>query len=112
LRKTFVLAISLTLASAVARAGSVAAFVSGNTLHDLCKTGASSNPAACTSYIVGAIDAINADGTHLCLPAGVIAEQMRDVVARWLSDHPERRQEAAAGLVSAAVQSVFPCPPR
>jgi hypothetical protein len=36
---------------------------------------------------------------------------MRDVAKDYLRRHPGMRQLAAAGLIAAALQEAYPCPP-
>jgi hypothetical protein len=107
LRKIPVLLTMLLVAPAAA-ANTVDAFVTGNRLHDLCKA----DRGDCTAYALGVIDAINAaHAVPLCIPDKVVGEQVRDLVARWLNDHPERRQGPAAELVFSAISAAFPCKP-
>jgi hypothetical protein len=50
-------------------------------------------------------------GFHACIRDGVTVTQIADVVKLWLQKHPENRDYAAAGLVAAALEEAFPCPP-
>jgi len=45
-----------------------------------------------------------------CKPESLIHSQLRDVIMKWLNDHPERLHEGAAVLVLAAINEAWPCP--
>ncbi|HVC45252.1 MAG TPA: Rap1a/Tai family immunity protein [Candidatus Binataceae bacterium] len=47
---------------------------------------------------------------HWCLPKNVIADQILDVVGRFLESHPEIRQRPKAMLVNFALTAAWPCP--
>jgi hypothetical protein len=89
-----------------------AAFLDGNQLFTECRDG--DNPQAearlsqwgiCYGYIVGVSDALK----DVCLPNAAKAGQVRDVVALWLRDHPEKRHLPAIDLVTSALKEKFPC---
>lgn len=44
-----------------------------------------------------------------CRPESVTNEQVRLVVTKYLSDHPERLHEAAKFLIPDAMKAAFPC---
>lgn len=86
----------------------------GNTLYSRCKKGPENVEFAyCVGYIVGVIDTMDlAQGDKseiLCLPPGVKIGQARDVVEKYLTDHPERRHLPSARLVAEAISKAFPC---
>src|ERR1700756_3455398 len=96
-------------------------FLNGNDLYRYC---ISSNPfedGACFGYVEGVMDARvrepesavlrgAAPGTCWVIPHDVTAEQTRDVVIRFLGDHPAIRNYAAASLIAAALDAAWPCP--
>ena len=103
---------------------SMGSFVSGNDLFGVCSDDHHFNEAYCKGYVVGvadalmALNAMKANGYELsstCLPfkglpgTNVKPEQIRDVVVQYLTAHPERRHEAAAGHALLALQAAFPC---
>ena len=61
----------------------------------------------CLGYVIGVEDAL--DGQLFCVPTGVQAGQVIDVVKSYLLDHPEKRHLQAADLVTAALREKFPC---
>jgi hypothetical protein len=86
---------------------------SGDQLYQKCQ----SDPlGACTGYIAGVSDTVDlfqeTDITKhaICMSGGVSAEQMRDVVIKYLRDHPETRDKAAQFLEVRALMEAFPCP--
>lgn len=66
---------------------------------------------ACVGYLDGVTDTDAALGrpVSVCLPQAVERGQVRDVVVKWLLDHPEQRHQYAPDLVIKALSSVFPC---
>jgi hypothetical protein len=44
-----------------------------------------------------------------CVPDGVSAGQLVEVVKKWLREHPENWHYGADSLVAAALQEAFPC---
>lgn len=97
----------------------LAGFLDGNDLHSLC----SDSPVVAGYYVVGVIDnevdqdrAVTADGQvvltreFLCIPDGVVGNQARDVVCRYLDENPEDRHWPASGLTYNAIRVVWPCP--
>ena len=63
----------------------------------------------CMGFVAGISDAMSIAAIKACFPPGVTAGQTADVVKRFLGQHPERRHEAAAGLVAQALSEAFPC---
>ena len=88
----------------------------GNNLAESCEAwgGRASNDAAtnfktgaCVGYIWGLAGA--GEGSAFCFPHGVQANQIVDVIKKWLQDHPELRHYAASSLITAALKEKFPC---
>ena len=71
----------------------------------------------CVGYIAAVLDTMsNASLTagsvntqQLCVSEHVQLSQLKDIVRRWLSDHPEKRHLAASLLVFQALKEKFPC---
>lgn len=68
----------------------------------------------CLAYIRGVAEGLKvSEGSGaarlFCLPVGGDYGQARDVVVKYLNDHPEQRHYPAAYLVSFALTQAFPC---
>ena len=71
----------------------------------------------CVGYIAAVVDTMSnafLTGTsvntqQLCVSEHVQLSQLKDIVRRWLSDHPEKRHLAASLLVFQALKEKFPC---
>ena len=93
-----------------------AAFEDGNELFQNCQSdeepeGTKQGDASrglCLGYVLGAYDA-GGKNYAICVPVGVTAAQVKDVVRHWLQSHPEKRHLPAAGLVLDALLEKFPC---
>jgi hypothetical protein len=110
------------IASTGADAGGLS-FFTGNDLWALCGSNLSSDQFACLTYVVGIADAMNAppkngtyyqqeglSGFQACLRPSMTRQQVADVVRLYLENHPEERDETAAGLVAFVLATAFPCP--
>jgi Rap1a immunity proteins len=98
-------------------------FESGNALLRKCQSTQQVDTMFCIWYILGVVDlvgliqgSIDKDGKSdwkyhaVCLSSQVERGQMRDVVLKYLVDHPERRDEPAAQLVVVALIKAWACP--
>lgn len=88
-----------------------AAYVNAQQLHEECSDQRAGNY-ACLIYTTAIADVMSTtvvNNFRACIPHDVTSEQLRDVVAKWLADHPEMRHYAAAGVVAEALQTAFPC---
>lgn len=88
-------------------------FANGNTLYATC-TGSDLDQVACRNYVMGAIDMMTfyegiAKPRVICLPIGFTAEQGKDIVLKYLRDHPEKRHYAAGSLIVGALMADFVC---
>ena len=97
----------------------------GNILYNICE---SNNVPACTTYIQGTLDGVAwwLDLTSspqwksmpntptlprlYCIPLTVTANQITDVVKKYLNDHPEQRHYSAVSLILDSMTNAFPCP--
>ncbi|MCA1338092.1 Rap1a/Tai family immunity protein [Pseudooceanicola marinus] len=131
-RRGIGLAAILALAFAWYPHPSKAQQVSGNSLYSACRSESGVELGFCVGFVLGAIEgesfgafiviqrlmpgqttdesnsAINAFLAH-CIPSDATNEQLRDIVVRYLSDHPESRHFPARGLIWNALMEAFPC---
>ncbi|WP_336802507.1 Rap1a/Tai family immunity protein [Kaistia sp. MMO-174] len=77
----------------------------GNKLYEGCEDHTSFN----LGYIEGVIDTLGADSGKFCIPANVIAKQLKDVVCKDLRESPKDRDRLAAFLVFRSLQRAWPC---
>jgi hypothetical protein len=90
----------------------MAEFNDGNVLYTDCFDQSYYKRAFCLGYIEGIADGLGSNainGYTACLPRGVEARQVRDVITRFLASHPETRHLMAASLVARALAEAFPC---
>ncbi|MBB3861925.1 hypothetical protein GGQ88_003215 [Novosphingobium hassiacum] len=104
IRSILVLATGLALSTVPARAE----WMSGNQLHDTCSSGTAVDKALCLSYVMGVLDGSRFLDQPFKTPTGATGGQVRDVVAKYLEDHPETRDQPARTLVKAAVIGAWP----
>lgn len=104
LKLTFALATGLALSTAPARAE----WMSGNQLHDTCASGTAVDKALCLSYVMGVLDGSRFLDQPLKTPVGATGGQVRDVVAKYLDDHPALRDQPARTLVKSAIVDAWP----
>ncbi len=92
--------------------------VHGSELYGWCKAtsgGLPSEPVGvyCAGFLNGIVDVHGEKtaiyGHRTCLPLSITIRQMRDIVVKWLEDHPEKLQLLAHGLVGEALSEAFPC---
>jgi hypothetical protein len=87
-------------------------FADGNQLHEQCQ----SNSPFCVGYVMGVMDAhefaVEVDHVRrrVCVATSVNAQQLADVVALYLREHPESRQLTATSLAMVALEQAYPCP--
>jgi len=85
-----------------------AEWMDGNQLHDTCSTTAPLDRATCLSYVIGVLDGLRYLSQPPVTPKGATAGQLRDVVAKYLTDHPEKRDQQARTLIRSAVAEAWP----
>ena len=87
---------------------------SGNTLLAKC-VGPPELQLVCAGYtaaiydMIAMLEAGGAMPKQHCFPTDVTRLQIRDVIVRYLQDHPEKRHTGAAGLARDALQEAWPC---
>jgi hypothetical protein len=100
------LALGLFVASAQAQIP----YVSGEKLHEWCHQ----SPDRAHIYVAGVLDTLllaahEGRGPSVCLPAGVSAGEVSDVVCKRLMDSPANRHHNTASLVWTAQSHAWPC---
>ncbi|QKD03497.1 hypothetical protein EB235_20010 [Mesorhizobium loti R88b] len=97
-----------------------AGFFTGNELHNLC----TSSPGFAQGYVIGVADLTDLNvgvidqatgkpvvpNKFICIPEGVVAQQVTDIACKYLEDHPENRQSPAPILVYQALLAAWRCP--
>jgi Rap1a immunity proteins len=65
----------------------------------------------CLGFVAGAlgIQAFNTDHVYYCLPDAAQLGILTELFARYLTNHPERRDVSASVLLMAALHEVYPC---
>ena len=107
-----ILAVLLALAQANPTPQSAGSYLNGNELYDQCQRPEST---LCLAYVMGIydghLDAVAQDRARrmVCLTGSVEAQQLKDVVTRYLRDHPETRHATAASIALYALGQAFPC---
>jgi len=86
-----------------------AAFDSGNALFDNCNNASdASKQSHCLAHIAGVSDVL--DGMHIiCTGGHVSLDQIKNVVVKYLREHPEQRDADADDSTSIALVQSFPC---
>ncbi len=115
--KIFLSAVFLLLVSASTDAQRVST-TTGNGLLDSCESKAEHERALCLGYITGVTDmegintAAYPERGRTRISEDVTNSQVKDVVVKYLRDHPEDRHLLAAILIVEAVSRAFPCKTR
>jgi Rap1a immunity proteins len=87
-------------------------FYDGNRLYVACRSSDHDLKFFCHGYVASISDSLGAqtaDQDHVCMPDGVRASQVEDIVVKYLSDHPEVRHYSAWSLGASALRLAFPC---
>ena len=88
-------------------------FINGNQLYDYCQRPTGT---VCLAYVMAVTDAVSdlaSAGTvkrMACPSINVVPLQIKDVVVKYLAEHPASRGQGAAGLTKTALIDAFPCP--
>lgn len=99
---------ALAVAIAALPAPAQAEWMDGNQLHDTCATPAPMDRAMCLSYVIGVLDGMRYLPQPPVTPKGATAGQIRDVVAKYLTDNPAMRDQQARMIVKAAISDAWP----
>lgn len=108
LKTTVMAGLSLLTLTTSAVAQNRIAYLDGNELHEMCQA----DPAACTGYIMGVADALEATAwpsPRSCRPKSVVAEQIIDLAIKTLKDNPAERHRPAFDLIADEVVRLWPC---
>ena len=100
--------VALAVAAAALPAPAQAEWMDGNQLHDACATAVPLDRATCLSYVIGVLDGMRYLPQPPVTPKGATAGQIRDVVAKYLTDNPAMRDQQARVIVKAAVVDAWP----
>ena len=97
----------------------IAGYYDGNRLHSACEDEDYFSQGVCLGYIVGSVamlaDLQSADVFRPffkadCVPTEQVQTgQIRDVVKKYLREHPEERHFLGSVLVITALREAFPC---
>ncbi|MEZ2127659.1 MULTISPECIES: Rap1a/Tai family immunity protein [unclassified Sinorhizobium] len=95
----------------------LAYFVSGNDIYQLCESQEPGDGSSAMYYIWGVYDSEKmqlALGTatkkyQICLSPEVTAAELYDVVCKWLGANPKYRNEPASILLRGAMVKAWPC---
>lgn len=66
----------------------------------------------CIGYITGVSESLTRvlQFSGICGPAGITTDQVGQVVAKYLHNHPETLNESAVNVVWSALVKAWPCP--
>ena len=84
--------------------------ISGNDFLEWCTSTPKPSEFICVGYLLGTAEMIKlmrefgTDAAFPCLPDNAIVGQYRDIVVRWLKEHPELRHEGALTAVILALK--------
>ena len=104
----------------------VVGFITGKQLTEMCQSYLQSMNSGqpmseghgCAGYVVGVIDTLQSkEGNEIrsfakypiCLPIGVNASNIIEIVAKFVVENSQLRQYSGVGLVIMATASAFPC---
>lgn len=87
----------------------------GNGLLDTCRSNDSLLQFTCLAFVKGVVEGSSGAleiGNHtqlICAPDGVTIGQDRDILVKWLVEHPEWRHLSATAAILRSLSSTFPC---
>lgn len=94
-------------------AQSVQGFKDGNELLRICTSRLPFESGICLGYLQGIADQMeamrSANKARPCLPAGVVGQQLTDVVVKYLQQNPVMRTEPGAHLATIAIGDAWGC---
>lgn len=109
--RAVLLALALTLVStgvsAQARIG--ISWADGNDLNAACNSENTYDQGFCLGFAIAIAATATAVAPKACIPTGVKRSQLRDILVKYLDDHPERRHKSAEFLAIEAFVRAFPC---
>ena len=106
----------LAAAFAISSSPTLANYLTGKDLYaDCSKPQGSFSQGFCSGYVSGVVDAIEyyqvSKGAEksVCVPKEASIGQVKEIVVRFLTQHPDPRNNTASSLVSDALRNTFPC---
>jgi hypothetical protein len=112
--------VAMALAAAPAQEAEPWLMRTGNDVLETCSAKGTDSLIVCVAHIQGVVAGVEVQralverkGRPTCgfeVPAGVSGEQMRDVVVKYLRDHPEERHLPGGLMIFMALRGAFPCP--
>lgn len=82
-------------------------FVDGNALLERMDDQGSVKPMVALGFVLGVADSF--EGSQICMPENVRAQQPYDLVHQWLKANPSRRHLEAAAIVLIVLRQSWPC---
>jgi hypothetical protein len=107
-------AISLVLLGSTVCSGEAHArtyWNSGNELYRICESPSRFDDGLCIGIVVGTIEMYEEMGGNCPYTRNVTKGQARDVVMKFLRDHPQHRHLPASWLIVMAIEDAFFCRP-
>ena len=83
-------------------------FTNGSELLRDCEAEPGVNSGVCYGYIRGIVDAGISNGRY-CVPEGVKARELKDIVVEFLNENPEMLNKPTYNLVHGPILVAFPC---
>jgi hypothetical protein len=99
---------AMLLSAAAAMSAHAQPNLTGNYLAERC----GGSDRFCSGYVLGFASGLMMANTlrdDVCIPKGVIAGQMLDVVMAWIKSHPKERHFPAEAVVGLAFADAWPC---
>jgi len=87
-------------------------FKTGYGLHNECNNESSKAQSYCLGFVTGVAEVLDSNavnGYSACVPNKVNQGEVRDIVVKFLEDHPELRHYEAHVLIARALSEAFPC---
>ncbi|MFC3696412.1 Rap1a/Tai family immunity protein [Sphingobium xenophagum] len=84
-------------------------YINGQKLHEFCEKKTASDNAFCIGYVTAIADSFEHGRSKDCIPDGVGSLIVRDVISKFLVDHPNLRHLPANTLARAALIEAY-CP--
>lgn len=106
------LAFALTIALMLSPRAVLA--LDGNQMLQTCENTSGYNQGFCLGYLMGVVNSlVNGAVPLMCKNSKndfVTLGQMKDIVLKFLSDHPESRHCGAIDITYVSLRNLFPCP--
>jgi Rap1a immunity proteins len=103
----------LAFALTMALSPGAALALDGNDVLRTCENTSGYNEGFCLGYLLGVVDSLmNGAAPLICnndRTGNVTFAQMRDIVLKYLRDHPENRHCGAIDITYVALRNLFPC---